>query len=118
MGEISRIGRRGLLTGAAALAATPALAQIPNLGSIPGIGNLPPGMSRAVDLAGQAANVLAGMNLTEADELAMGNNYYEPFLEQSGGRYNSRQAQEALRRFAEPVIGTTRRSSLPWDIAL
>ncbi|HEY0437946.1 MAG TPA: M48 family metallopeptidase [Phenylobacterium sp.] len=118
MNDIQRIGRRGLLTGAAALAASPALAQLPDLRSLPGMGNLPPGMSKAADLVGQAANVISGMKLTEADELAMGENYYEPFIEESGGRYNSRRAQEALRRFAQPVIGTTRRSGLPWDIVL
>ena len=121
MSEIARIGRRGLLTGAAAgaaMAATPALAQFPSLGSFPGVGNLPPGMGKAVDLMGQAANVIAGMQLTEADEIAMGEGYYERFIDQSGGRYNSRKAQDALRRFAEPVIGTSKRGGLPWDIAL
>jgi predicted Zn-dependent protease len=120
MGDIANIGpkmgRRGLITGAAALAATPALAQIPNLGSF--TGSLPPGMGKAVDMVGQAANVMASAQLTEADELAMGENYYEPFIEQSGGRYNSRKAQDALRQFADPVIRTSRRGGLPWDIVL
>jgi predicted Zn-dependent protease len=119
MSETTPIGRRGLLTGAAAgaaLAATPALAQIPNLGAF--TGSLPGGMGKAADLMGQAANVISGMQLTEADELAMGDNYYEPFIEQSGGRYNSRKAQDALRAFAEPLIGTSRRGGLRWDISL
>jgi predicted Zn-dependent protease len=115
MGEFKDIGRRGLLTGGAAagaaLIATPALAQFP------GIPNMPAGMSKVVDLAGQAANVLASMKLTEVDEIAMGDGYYERFIEQSGGRYNSRRAQDALRAFAQPVIGTTKRN-FQWDIAL
>src|SRR4051794_40915391 len=116
MGEIANIGRRSigrrsLITGAAALAATPALAQIPNLGGF--TSSLPGGMGKAVDLVSQAANVMASAQLTEADELAMGDRYYEPFIDQSGGRYNSRRAQEALHKFAEPVIGTSRRSGLP-----
>ena len=125
MGETSDIGRRGLLGGVAALAATPALAQIPNIPGLSALQNLPganaassPVMSRFVDLAGQAASVIASMKLTEADEIAMGDGYYEPFIDQSGGRYNSRRAQEALRSFAEPVIGTSKRSGLKWDIVL
>ena len=115
------IGRRALLAGVgagAALAASPAFAQFPGMGSLPG--NLPGGisMSKVTDLVGQVSNVIAGMNLTEADELAMGNSYYEPFIDQSGGRYNNRTAQEALRRFAEPLIATSKRSGLPWDITL
>ena len=118
MGDYSQIGRRGLLTGGAAagaaLIATPALAQLPSLGSLPG---MPAGMSKAADLVGQAANVISSMKLTEADEIAMGDGYYEKFIEQSGGRYNSRRAQDAVRQFAQPVIGTTKRS-FQWDIAL
>jgi predicted Zn-dependent protease len=116
MGDIMRdtpIGRRGLLAGAAAgaaLGATPALAQFPSFGSIGGgdIGNL----------VGQVSGVLAGMTFTEADEIAMGEGYYERFIDQSGGLYNSRVDQEALQRFAQPVIATTRRAGLPWRIVL
>ena len=98
MRDIPHIGRRGLITGvaaSAALGATPALAQIPNFGGLAGadIGRL----------AGQVGDVVSGMNLTEADEIAMGEGYYERFIDQSGGRYNSRADQAALQRFAQPV---------------
>jgi len=112
MGEISHIGRRGLITGVAAgaaLAATPTLAQLPNIAGMTG--------SDLGNLVGQVGDVLQGMQLSEADEIAMGEGYYERFVDQSGGRYNSRADQEALRRFAQPVIGTTKRS-FTWDIAL
>jgi predicted Zn-dependent protease len=121
MSDTSNIGRRGLLTGAAAgaaLAATPALAQIPNLSSLPGVGAMSPGMSKAVDLVGQAANVVANMQISEVDEISMGTNYYEKFIDQSGGRYNSTRDQEALRHFAEPLVATSKRAGLPWDITL
>ncbi len=115
------IGRRKILFGAAAgaaMGATPALAQIPNFGSLPGMGSMSPGMSRAVDLVSQAANVIANIQISEADEIAMGAGYYERFIDQSGGRYNSRLDQDALRDFARPVMATTKRSALPWEIAL
>jgi beta-barrel assembly-enhancing protease len=121
MSDFTQIGRRGLLTGAAAgaaMAATPALAQIPGLGSLPGLGNMSPGMNKAVDLMGQTANVIAGMQISEADEISMGTNYYEKFIDQSGGRYNSTRDQQALHRFAEPLIATSKRAGLPWDITL
>src|SRR4051812_23046104 len=114
MHDPADIGRRAILAGVAAsavAAATPALAQFPSLPGGLDVGRL-------TDLAGQVSGVIAGMKLTEADELAMGAAYYEPFIEQSGGRCNSRLEQEALHRFAEPLIATTKRSGLPWDISL
>jgi predicted Zn-dependent protease len=119
MSDFPTVGRRGLLTGVGAVglaAATPAFAQFPGLPV--GLSGMPAGASKLIDLAGQAANVIASMRLTEADELAMGDNYYQRFIDESGGPYNSRNAQEALKRFAEPVIGTSRRPGLQWDIIL
>jgi predicted Zn-dependent protease len=124
MGEPAIIGRRNLLTGVAAvgafgagaLGATPALAQFAGLPNIP----LPPGVdaSRFSALASQVSTVISGMQLTEADEIAMGAAYYERFIEESGGLYNSQNMQDALHRFAEPVIATSKRSGLKWEIAL
>lgn len=118
MGDIvhdtSRIGRRGLLTGAAAgaaLGATPAVAQFPSI-SLPG---MPAGLG---ELVGQVGGVISSMNITEADEIAMGEGYYERFIDQSGGLYNSRADQDALRAFAQPVMSTSKRPTLPWQIAL
>ncbi len=108
------IDRRGLIVGAAAgaaLGATPALAQIPS--SIGGFNTGDIG-----NLVGQVNDVVSGMNLTEADEIAMGEGYYERFIDQSGGRYNSRADQAALEQFARPVITTSKRAGLPWQIAL
>jgi len=119
MHDTADLGRRSLLTGVAAgaaLVATPALAQFPNLGGMGLPGGA--GMGKITDLVGQVSNVISSMNLTEADEIAMGNAYYEPFIDQSGGRHNSRNEQEALRRFAEPLLNTSKRSGLGWEIAL
>ncbi len=110
------LDRRGLIAGVAAAGiATPAFAQIPGFGSVPGLSG------RAADvanLAGKVGGVLASMQFSEADEIALGEGYYERFIDQSGGRYNSRLDQEALVEFAKPVIATSKRSGLPWEIAL
>jgi len=114
-----RIDRRGLITGVAAAgaaAATPAFAQLSSvLGNVPGLSG------RAADvanLAGKVGDVLVSMKFSEEDEIALGQGYYERFIDQSGGRYNSRLDQEALADFARPVIATTKRAGLPWEIAL
>lgn len=111
--------RRGLLTGAAAigaLAATPAFAQFPNLGGMSGMGGAD--MGKIGDLVGQFANVIQSMNFTEADEITMGDTYYDRFVDQSGGAYNCHAAQNALRQFAQPLIATSKRPNLPWEITL
>lgn len=112
-----RIDRRGVLGGLSAAAiATPALAQLPaGFPSLPGV-NI--GGTDVSGLVNQVAGVLGNMQFTEADEIAMGQNYYDRFIDQSGGVYNSRADQEALRDFAKPVFATTKRPGLPWDIVL
>ena len=117
MDDAGNFHRRALLTGAAAagaLGATSALAQIPNLSGFTNNANL----NKALDLAGQVGNVVAGMKISEVDEIAMGTGYYDRFIDQSGGYYNDRAAQAALRRFAEPLIGTSKRAALQWDVSL
>jgi predicted Zn-dependent protease len=120
MDDHHHLDRRALLTGvgaAGALGATHALAQIPSLGGlIPG--GAPAGVGKALDYATQAANVMASIKISEPEEIAMGNTYYDNFIDQSGGYYNDRVAQDALRRFAEPLIATTSRTAFQWDVAL
>ena len=111
------VDRRGLLGGLSAAGvaavASPALAQLPGGFSLPSIGG-----QDINGLVGQVAGVLGNMQFTEADEIAMGQNYYDRFIDQSGGVYNSRVDQEALRDFARPVFATSKRPGLPWDIVL
>ena len=110
--------RRGLLGGlaaaGAALAAGPALAQLPSFPSLP----TGPGGMDLNQVASQVFGVLQKMQFTEADEIAMGQGYYERFIDQSGGVYNSQADQQALRDFAKPVMATTKRPGLPWEIVL
>jgi len=120
MGERTEIDRRGLLAvaaaGAALGAASPAAAQLGSvLGSVPGLSGRGQDL---LNLAGKFGDVLNNMQFSEADEIALGQGYYERFIDQSGGRYNSRLDQEALVEFAKPVIATTKRAEFPWEIAL
>ncbi|HYE49427.1 MAG TPA: M48 family metallopeptidase [Azospirillaceae bacterium] len=108
--------RRALLASAAAaaagLAAGPAAAQLDQiLGQAAGQMGFGQTLNTVNDL-------MKGMDLGEAEELVMAESYYERFIGQSGGRYNSRKAQEALKRFAQPILQTSQRRGLPWDIVL
>ncbi|CAA7626455.1 M48 family metallopeptidase [Magnetospirillum sp. UT-4] len=96
--------RRSLLAGlsaAGAIAALPASAQF-SLDSL---------VKGAVGVAG---TYLAG----EGDEIKLGQTYYPDYLKQSGGAVADRNAQEALRAFAAPLLAAAERKSLPWEITL
>lgn len=55
---------------------------------------------------------------SEAEEIATGNSLYGPAMEESGGAHGSAAAQDALRRFAAPLIRAADRAHLPWAITL
>lgn len=65
-----------------------------------------------------AAGLVGAYAAGEADEIKMGETYYQPLLEKSGGAVSDRNAQEALRRFSQPLIGAAERKGLPWEITL
>jgi len=115
-----RVSRRTLLAGglamaATGLAATPAAAQLDQL--LGQVGSQLGGQAGLGDMIGTANALMKGMDLSEKDEIAMAEAYYPRFIGQSGGLYNSRKAQEALKRFADPILRTSGRA-LPWDIVL
>lgn len=89
------------LSGAATLSALPARAQF-NLGNL-------------VNAASQVVGTYAA---GEGDEIKMGESFYPQYLEKSGGAYADRNAQEALRKFAQPLMAAADRKKLPWDITL
>lgn len=96
--------RRALLSGLAACgvaAALPARAQF-NLGN----------------LLNGAAQVVGAYTAGEGDEIKLGQSYYESYLEKSGGAYDDRNAQEALKRFAQPIFAAADRQALPWEVTL
>lgn len=96
--------RRSLLAGlagTATLAALPARAQF-NLGN----------------LINAATNVVGAYAAGEGDEIKMGESFYPQYLQKSGGATADRNAQEALRKFAQPILAAADRKSLPWEITL
>ncbi|CAA7611312.1 Peptidase M48, Ste24p [Magnetospirillum sp. LM-5] len=94
--------RRALLSGlAGSLITAPALAQF-------NLGNLIQG----------GANIVGAMTASEGDEVKLGETYYQQYLQKSGGIHPDRNAQEALKRFAQPLINAADRRQLPWEITL
>lgn len=94
--------RRSLLAGlAGSVVAPPAYAQF-------SLGNLMQG----------AANMVGAYTAGEGDEIKLGEAYYQDYLRKSGGAHPDRNAQEALRRFAQPLLAAAERRSLPWEITL
>ncbi|CAA6604724.1 Peptidase M48, Ste24p [Rhodospirillaceae bacterium LM-1] len=65
-----------------------------------------------------AAKVGGAFMASEGDEVQLGENYYQPLVQKSGGAYPDRNAQEALKRFAAPLLGSADRKSLPWEVTL
>lgn len=94
--------RRFVLGGLAASAlAAPAHAQF-NLGS----------------LIQGAVNVVGAYTASESDEIQMGQTYYQDYVGKSGGAFADRNAQDALRKFAQPLLKAADRQSLPWEVTL
>ncbi len=98
------ISRRGVVAGlgaAGAFAATPAFAQF------------------SVDsLVKSAAPAAQALMLDEEDEIQLGKQYYPGYIAKGGGAYDDRNAQEALRKFAAPLMGTSKRDKFEWEITL
>ena len=111
MGTHHRIGRRAFLGGCATIAASPALAQFNPFGGSRSGFDLGRVLSGAQDL-------FQGMSLGEADEIRMGEAFYGPFIDRSGGPYRNRSAQAAISQFAAPIIRTSGRPQLPWEFVL
>ncbi|MBM3535686.1 MAG: hypothetical protein FJX60_21960 [Alphaproteobacteria bacterium] len=107
-----RLSRRAFLAGATTLAATPAAAQFNPFGS-----SRSGGFDLGRVLSG-AQNLFEGMSLGEADEIRMGEAFYGPFIDRSGGPYRNRAAQAAIQQFAAPIIRTSKRPSLSWEFVL
>lgn len=97
------------LAGAASLAATSgAHAQFDlNIGGI----NLG-GIFSAVQ------SLFEGFSLGEEDEIRIGVQLYPRMIADFGGAYKNSAVQSAMKQFAEPLIGTTKRGNLPWEIVV
>ncbi|MBC7905182.1 MAG: M48 family metalloprotease [Rhodospirillaceae bacterium] len=98
------ISRRRLMAGLAATASTAALPAHAQFS----LGNL----------INSATQVIGAYTAGEGDEIKMGESFYAESLKKSGGAYADRNAQEALKKFAQPLMGAAERKSLPWEITL
>jgi predicted Zn-dependent protease len=96
--------RRAVLAGLAAAATLPVLPARAQFS----LGNL----------VNSAAQVVGAYTAGEGDEIKMGESFYPDYLNKSGGAYPDRNAQEALRKFAQPILAAADRKSLPWEITL
>ena len=101
---MTTMNRRGFVLGLGAtgvLAATPAAAQF-NLGNI----------------VSGAAQLVSAYSIKEEDEIKIGQSYYPELITKSGGAYPDRNAQDALKKFAQPFLGAGDRGNLPWEVTL
>lgn len=76
---------------------------------------------RGIDIGGifsAAQSLFEGFSLGEEDEIKIGVGLYPRMMESFGGAYRNAAVQSAIKRFAEPLIGTTKRGNLPWEIVV
>ncbi len=74
-----------------------------------------------VDVGGifsAAKSLFEGITLGEEDEIRIGVGLYPRMIAGFGGAYKNSKVQSAMRRFAEPLIRTTARPNLPWEIVV
>jgi predicted Zn-dependent protease len=72
----------------------------------------------AKPIAQDAQPLLQSLMLTEEDEIKMGETYYQKYIESGGGLYPDQGAQDALVQFARPLLATSQRRELKWEISL
>ena len=65
-----------------------------------------------------AQDLFEGLSLGEDDEIRIGNELFGRLVDKSGGAYSNAKAQAGLRRFADPLIATSGRNKLPWEVVL
>ncbi len=65
-----------------------------------------------------AKSLFEGITLGEEDEIKIGTSLYPRMIASFGGAYKNSKVQSAMQRFAEPLIRTTARPNLPWDIVV
>ncbi len=74
-----------------------------------------------IDLGGifsAAKSLFEGITLGEEDEIKIGVGLYPRMIAGFGGAYKNSKVQSAMQRFADPLIRTTARPNLPWEIVV
>jgi len=103
----------GLAGAATTLLAAPALAQFSF--SFGGGGDKP--SAPTLDL-NKIFDMFGAMTLGEEDEILIGKQLYGKLIDRNGGAYRNRRVQSATQRFAEDLLKTSGRSTLPWEITV
>lgn len=67
---------------------------------------------------GLAQTFIFDMEVSEQDEIAIGNRLYGRLVDTYGGPYRNRKVQSAMQRFADPLIRSGGRRSLPWEVTV
>ncbi|MCH8183818.1 MAG: M48 family metalloprotease [Proteobacteria bacterium] len=65
-----------------------------------------------------AKSLFEGISLGEEDEIKIGVALYPQMIADFGGAYKNSKVQSAMRLFADPLIRTTARPNLPWEIVV
>jgi beta-barrel assembly-enhancing protease len=112
------IKRRELLIGVLGLsvASFPAHAQFGDI-----INRLNGGSGGGTDVGkviGGFGSIFDAIKLGEADEIRMGSELYPRIIDQAGGTYKNQRSQSALQHFAAPLLATSKRPALQWEITL
>lgn len=72
----------------------------------------------ANQLITSTAQIVQGLNVSEADEIAIGNKLYGATIDESGGPYRNRAVQQAAQRLADPLIRSSPRTAMPWEVTV
>ena len=106
-------GRRRVLAALAGTAATMAMA--------PGCEGPAEVQVGGVDIGrvvSAARSLFEGITLSEEDEIKIGVGLYPRMISSVGGAYKNSKVQSAMQRFADPLIRTSARPNLPWEIVV
>jgi len=75
-------------------------------------------INSAIGLATQAATVAKTYMMGEKEEIQIGESHYKANIEKSGGLYPDDNVQKVIQLFAQPLISTSERKNLPWEIVV
>lgn len=76
------------------------------------------GLGDLTNFTDEAATVAQSFMLGEKEEIQIGETQYKKNIQKSGGLYPEQNLQKAISSFSKPLIDTTERKNLPWEIVL
>ena len=63
-------------------------------------------------------NMLKGLEFSTEDEIALGEQLFPRLVAGSGGPYKNPNVQKAVAEIATPIIATSERDPLPWQVVV